>query len=179
VLLVVFVALWVRSRTHIDEVVMRVGASSRVEVASLPGGIRVMTFAGWPDPVAVSVTSVPRTAKAEQDWRYYDGTTAVAGRKGWAGFWRDEGGIGGPGLGRGVAYRAWTVPYWAIVGVLLVPVVGRAGLIALRRRQWGPGCCAKCGYDLRATPERCPECGTVYRRVGERSGLSLSAPIPA
>ena len=178
-MLVVVVALWVRSRTHIDEMVMRVGASSRVEVASLPGEVRVMTFGSWPDPVAVSVTSVKRMAKVEQDWRYYDGATAVAGRKGRAGFWRDEGGISGPGLGRGVAYRAWTAPYWAIVGVLLLPVVGRAGLIGMRRRAWGPGCCAKCGYDLRATPERCPECGSVYSRVVERSGSSLSAPIPA
>jgi hypothetical protein len=56
-----------------------------------------------------------------------------------------------------------TLPHWAVISPCLVlPAVAmvRLGRFLRRRRQ---GLCLHCGYDLRATPERCPECGTVVR----------------
>ena len=55
--------------------------------------------------------------------------------------------------------RAVSVPHWFISLVLAV-----GPLLEMRRRlrRRNPaGHCRRCGYDLRETPDRCPECGTV------------------
>jgi hypothetical protein len=52
-------------------------------------------------------------------------------------------------------------PYWFLeLPLLVLPCIAAFGLIRSRRRL-RTGCCGQCGYDLRATPGRCPECGAT------------------
>jgi hypothetical protein len=53
------------------------------------------------------------------------------------------------------------VPLWFVFGMGSVLPFGRIIRRCLRRRKIGVGCCSVCGYDLCATPDRCPECGTI------------------
>lgn len=65
---------------------------------------------------------------------------------------------------RGLASILIVVPFWALSGAASVPLLIWVGARVRgnrddRRRRLGR--CAACGYDLRVTPDRCPECGTV------------------
>ncbi len=66
-------------------------------------------------------------------------------------------------------------PHGAVAAILaLAPAtVALRGL--KRSRRLNRHLCVRCGYDLRATPERCPECGTVVTRSGE--GKAPAEPI--
>ena len=55
--------------------------------------------------------------------------------------------------------RAIFVPHWAIAIVTaILPALSIISLIRNRNRR-DKNLCPHCGYDLRATPGRCPECG--------------------
>jgi hypothetical protein len=61
-----------------------------------------------------------------------------------------------------------TAPYWSMLSVFAtIPLMQTVYHLRQRRARHrsATGHCIRCGYDLRATPERCPECGTVPGKV--------------
>ena len=80
-------------------------------------------------------------------------------------------GTGFLGFGHGsltlgsAACSVTSVPFWAVIVVTLALPVS-ALRRRLRDRRWiREGRCRACGYDLRATRGRCPECGALAEQV--------------
>jgi hypothetical protein len=66
------------------------------------------------------------------------------------------------GIGVSLDPRSVTCPYALsafILAILSTPWVLTRVRHAIRPRLHRAGHCPRCGYDLRATPDRCPECG--------------------
>jgi hypothetical protein len=62
--------------------------------------------------------------------------------------------------------RRWThwavsVPYWFLALLFAALPAWRCVGWVSRRSRRRAGHCLACGYDLRASAERCPECGTL------------------
>jgi hypothetical protein len=80
-----------------------------------------------------------------------------------------------PGLQYGgterVSDSAVRAPHWALMlATAFPPLLGwRLVLRGIRQRRWRRGMCGRCGYDLRASEGRCPECGT---------SIPPKAPVP-
>jgi hypothetical protein len=84
----------------------------------------------------------------------YIANPGVIGRLGF-GYWSSDYGRGYFGAN----YRMW-FPAWFLAALSTAcPTIWIIRHTRARRRA-RVGLCRRCGYDLRASPERCPECGT-------------------
>jgi hypothetical protein len=65
----------------------------------------------------------------------------------------------------GTRYERLILPVWVlVVGLIFLASSGPTMTALRRRRRKMLGLCTSCGYDLRATPGVCPECGSTAPR---------------
>ncbi len=73
------------------------------------------------------------------------------------------------GDGTQVETAAIAVPYWSLAVLTAILPSLTFGRTLRRRRAIAAGLCPICGYDLRASPERCPECGHAIAGTAENT----------
>ncbi|MGA2442841.1 MAG: hypothetical protein ABSH08_17950 [Tepidisphaeraceae bacterium] len=154
---------WVRSYRAADSLILQRG--HRLSVSYNRGSLAVVVCARY------FVEEVSRPPFSETDISHYSATWKLA----WTSddTYRDPSGSAFSGLrigdfqrrgdsgfgfvNREQGYQAIT-PFWLLFLVLSwLPL-----LWCRRRKRQSEGVhCLACGYDLRATPDRCPECGTI------------------
>ena len=153
VLCVVVLALWVRSYFAIDGVEYT-GAGGGMSGHQSKGQVAVAFGFGTPAPPTGLLRMSGPALSLDQ---------SLVGPVAFRRFGFASQSFNGPVRG-----RLLIVPHWFLAGVLAVLPGGKLVHRRLRRasRRAAAGLCPACGYDLRASPERCPECGTL---AGERA----------
>jgi hypothetical protein len=82
-----------------------------------------------------------------------------------AGFERGEYEVVEPYNSYRLREEVWAAPLPALACAFAILPVVRWRRRLLPRHRYRTGVCSGCGYDLRATPDRCPECGRIPPKV--------------
>src|SRR5688572_2003349 len=159
-LFVVFATMWVRSYLRLD-VLIHVRPHDVTTVSMLHG--RIVSQIGWTAEEAKQRSSARNSVGWRfETWGSVSGSTTIDMSRGWQLL-----GFDAFNMGKGKTYGEFVVivPYWflCLVTVILPARVAYIRLRTHRRRMLG--LCVGCGYDLRQSTERCPECGAFAGRA--------------
>jgi hypothetical protein len=158
--------LWYRSHRVADWITWSNGRGVYYEYVTLPGQFRVTRVTAWPSPQPLEwkLEPFPPLKPVFGQQPVYR-TWAIIG----VGFDGGSRKINSPDAAPGaysplmVAYQITAVPF--AVPAFVTAIIGLLPWMRMRRRirqrddRLKSGLCPQCGYDLRASEKRCPECG--------------------
>ncbi len=174
--LLLSVGLWARSYCWIDGVLIPTTKPDHCEVVSMLGVIHVGLSYDSSEPPVKEVRYIASDAQEYhriaqegiQKMRdVFQNASSETGK-----FWRNW----KPNrafrwnnstiTARGVTYRtkAISFPHWLLVSLFSIPSFLWGVNFLRRRKRKKLGLCVKCGYDLRASKDRCPECGEAFEK---------------
>jgi hypothetical protein len=168
-------AMWIRSYLELDDI----SYSSKWHVHNFSSHRgRAFIQWGWSTEDMLERASAPyRDGGWVWDTAPSGATLGVEPRsRGWklGGFdcflWqsRRTNSVGQPAAGEFVLI----IPWWFLIVVAALLPIGWLNSACRGKRRARFGQCLYCGYDLRATPDRCPECGTSPPKEKAHSGVS-------
>jgi hypothetical protein len=150
-----------RSRTHYDDALFATSAS-QYEISSFHGRLQYLTVADEPAPYPALFGSTTGDSNAIPDHIGYLNPTSRTTRFGV----EQITGLTPPtadGPTTTYPYRLTRINYQALlIPPLLLPAARLLAFLNRRlraRRRRARNLCPACAYDLRASPDRCPECG--------------------
>jgi hypothetical protein len=178
--------LWARSYRHWDRFARSAYLPERQTWREQGfNSARGMFWATWydlkyTDPLAAQMAARRRVGGLRASWQFSTHPSALSSLAGgadlverlgfrvsWYGHKYADGNLD--------AVRLLSVPAWFLTALLALPpivwLVRRVKLQRRERRREG-GLCPSCGYDLRASPDRCPECGTKRAPQGAKGAVA-------
>jgi hypothetical protein len=154
-LCVATVALWVRSYRRVDAFRVATARGERI-VGSVRGELQFILCPGieFSGTFSYDSYSAPGFRSAVEFLRT-DRHYSSGGRLGFGYF------VPKAGAPKNWGYSGVWFPHWSLALLFaILPALHLRAAIRSRRRD-RVALCLTCGYDLRATPARCPECGAV------------------